>query len=466
MNQCPIDFSQRLFWLESTILGLLLLWRGSRQRRIKTLLCGLWGKISGKQSFRRVFENLPDPTWIISDNHFVEANPAALKAIGCEARSGLLYYHPSELSPELQPDGEPSFIKANRIMDEARKQGYQRFDWLHKKLDGTLFPVEVTIATIQWDGQPAILCSWRDISERLDLLAQVQASETKFREIFEKSPDAILLMTRDELLDCNQRAVALLGYQNKSNLLACKPYQLALAEQPEGQDPKSLLDRYANQALQREAVHFEMLYGRADGHVFQAEILLSAFNLLGQPVMQATLRDNSHVTRLHHYLDRMAHYDYLTQLPNRALFCDRLRQGIATARRESTRLGLVFIDINGFKLFNDTYGHAAGDRVLKTVADRLRATVRESDTVSRYGGDEFVALLAGVDGLDQCRMVVEKMLERVREPFTLDQQRVQVTLSCGIAIYPEDGSDEVALFECADQAMYEMKRLLAKGCGH
>ena len=152
MNQCPIDFSQRLFWLASTILGLLLLWRGSRQRPIKPLLCGLWGKISGKQSFRRVFENLPDPTWIISDNHFVEANPAALKAIGCEARSGLLYYHPSELSPELQPDGESSFIKANRIMDEARKQGYQRFDWLHKKLDGTLFPVEVTIATIQWAG--------------------------------------------------------------------------------------------------------------------------------------------------------------------------------------------------------------------------------------------------------------------------------------------------------------------------
>jgi diguanylate cyclase (GGDEF)-like protein/PAS domain S-box-containing protein len=153
----------------------------------------------------------------------------------------------------------------------------------------------------------------------------------------------------------------------------------------------------------------------------------------------------------------MAHHDALTNLPNRSLFSDRLGQGLAQARRDKTRLAVMFLDLDKFKPVNDTYGHAVGDQLLKEVATRLQKCMRESDTVSRIGGDEFVVLLPTIEADQDAMRVAEKMLKVLSQPFEIAGHSLHISGSIGIAVFPEHGGDEISLSHCADTAMYHAK---------
>lgn len=153
----------------------------------------------------------------------------------------------------------------------------------------------------------------------------------------------------------------------------------------------------------------------------------------------------------------IAHHDSLTGLPNRALLNDRLAQAIEQAQREKTRVAVMFIDLDRFKSVNDTLGHAVGDELLQQVAQRLRSTVRAVDTVSRFGGDEFVILIREIASADDVVLVAEKVLAALAPPLHLSGTMLQVTPSIGIAVYPDDGMDSVLLMKNADTAMYHAK---------
>lgn len=154
----------------------------------------------------------------------------------------------------------------------------------------------------------------------------------------------------------------------------------------------------------------------------------------------------------------LAFYDPLTSLPNRRLLHDRLHQAVIRAKREGAHLALMFLDLDKFKPVNDEYGHRAGDELLKTVASRLQACVRESDTVARIGGDEFVVLLPSIEAAHDALGVAEKIHAALKQPFTLPEgQQVSISSSAGIAIYPEHGHDEATLTSHADAAMYQAK---------
>jgi diguanylate cyclase (GGDEF)-like protein len=163
-------------------------------------------------------------------------------------------------------------------------------------------------------------------------------------------------------------------------------------------------------------------------------------------------------TQMHERLRRMAQYDQLTQLPNRALFNDRLHSAMARARREQTQLSLLFIDLDRFKDVNDTLGHAVGDALLKAVAQRLLACVRGSDTVARLGGDEFVVLLEGLRCSESPQAVAHKILMAFSQPFELQGCKLSTQPSIGMAMYPDHGAHESTLLSHADEAMYAAKR--------
>ncbi|MGA7980780.1 MAG: GGDEF domain-containing protein, partial [Chromatiaceae bacterium] len=158
-----------------------------------------------------------------------------------------------------------------------------------------------------------------------------------------------------------------------------------------------------------------------------------------------------------------AELDALTQLANRTTLLGRFAQVLANARRHGVWFALLFLDLDKFKQFNDAYGHAFGDRVLKLVADRLVSAVRREDTVSRYGGDEFLVLLAELNRPEDARTVAEKLSEALGAPAELDGHVVGLSACVGIAIYPEDGDDFDTLVARADAAMYEAKRQRAGG---
>jgi diguanylate cyclase (GGDEF)-like protein/PAS domain S-box-containing protein len=157
-------------------------------------------------------------------------------------------------------------------------------------------------------------------------------------------------------------------------------------------------------------------------------------------------------------IKHLAFYDPLTHLPNRRLLNDRLHQAVTQAKRNKTRLALLFIDLDHFKPVNDVHGHQAGDELLNAVAHRLKVCVRESDTVARIGGDEFVVLLSNIETALDATGVAEKIHELLKRPFTLvEGQKVSISSSTGIALYPDHGGDETTLSSHADAAMYQAK---------
>ena len=154
----------------------------------------------------------------------------------------------------------------------------------------------------------------------------------------------------------------------------------------------------------------------------------------------------------------LAHHDMLTGLPNRSLFTDRLQQMLAQAKRSTSQGALIYLDLDKFKPVNDTLGHSIGDRVLMAIAQRLQSAVRESDTVARIGGDEFVVLLPSIESRQDASTVAEKIRLALEQPFEISGHTIQIGCSLGIAVYPEHGEDEICLMKNADTAMYKAKQ--------
>jgi diguanylate cyclase (GGDEF)-like protein len=163
-------------------------------------------------------------------------------------------------------------------------------------------------------------------------------------------------------------------------------------------------------------------------------------------------------------LSHLAQHDFLTDLPNRVLLNDRITQAISFAARYTKQLAVMFIDLDGFKRINDSLGHPVGDKLLQSVASRLVACVRRSDTVSRLGGDEFVVLLYQVEHAEDAAFISKKILSSLAEPFSIEQKHLNISASIGVSTYPGDGQDAEALMHKADTAMYAAKHLGRNNC--
>ena len=161
-------------------------------------------------------------------------------------------------------------------------------------------------------------------------------------------------------------------------------------------------------------------------------------------------------------LERIAHYDALTNLPNRLLLTDRLQQALAQSQRRAKSLAVVFLDLDGFKQVNDNYGHDAGDEVLRVLSQRMKDSLREGDTLARLGGDEFVAVLVDLEHVDDCQLLLARLLQAASSPIIVSTKagsvEVQLSASAGLTVFPQDNSDADLLMRHADQAMYAAKQ--------
>ena len=225
-------------------------------------------------------------------------------------------------------------------------------------------------------------------------------------------------------------------------------------------EPQALADYEARLAAHQPFRDFIYATRRQDGStrhlrisgepIFDAEGRFIGYRGVGSDITVATAAARQ--------VEQLARFDSLTGLPNRAMFIDELERAIARARRADGAFALCFIDLDRFKNINDSLGHAAGDELLKLMARRLRALLRETDLVARLGGDEFVVLLEGGAEPGPLAQVGQKMLAAIAEPLTLHERSYQVSGSIGIALYPADGADAATLLKHADAAMYLAKQ--------
>lgn len=202
---------------------------------------------------------------------------------------------------------------------------------------------------------------------------------------------------------------------------------------------------------------FETQALRRDGSEFPVEITVSSIELKGTSAFCAFIRDITDQKNAAAQLKQLAHYDNITGLPNRILLQDRLNQETKLSKRTGLPTAVLFVDIDHFKEINDTLGHAKGDALLSLAAKRLNSCLRDTDTVARFGGDEFVVILSQLQELDSINQISERMLEAMSAPFHLDGEVAYVTISIGIAIFPMDTDSCETLIKNADQAMYLVK---------
>jgi len=265
-------------------------------------------------------------------------------------------------------------------------------------------------------------------------------------QIFDQANEAILVIdTQLRTVTSNSACHKLCGHDDLTINAFNRRF---FAEHPEIRNSLKLEKRWQGETQIR----------RPDGQAFPA--WLSVSNLYTEENEERYVlifSDISAKKEAETKLEKLAHHDNLTGLPNRSLFFDRLNSAIARSNRENSKIGLLFINIDRFKNINDTYGHAAGDELLIATANRISGFTRPEDTVSRLGGDEFGVILQSIDNLDIVSHISHRILESLRTPFQLNNFTSNAPVSIGIALYPDDGSNAKELLTNADTAMYHMK---------
>lgn len=206
---------------------------------------------------------------------------------------------------------------------------------------------------------------------------------------------------------------------------------------------------------------------RKNGEVFAEMLNISAVkDASGQIRNYVALSSDITLMKEHQgQLEHNAHYDLLTNLPNRVLLADRLSQAMVQCQRRNQSLAVAFLDLDGFKAINDSYGHEVGDELLIAVSQRMKEALREGDTLARIGGDEYIALMVDLEKTEDCEPVLERLLKATAAPVTVGDAVMQVSSSIGVTLYPQDGADADQLMRHADQAMYVAKQA-GKNCYH
>ena len=362
-------------------------------------------------------------------------------------------------NPRLVKSGEqPDSFYAN-LWSTISSGKVWKGEIVNRRKDGTTYPEEMTITPVtRGHDSPAnryFIVIKQDITERKLSEEMLQNNENKYRVLFEDSADANWLMDEKGFLDCNSAALQMFGYSAGAEMV--HPADISPPHQPDGTCSRAAAEQKIAAAFLNGKERFEWLHQRKNGNVFPAEVCLTALTLSGRRTLLATVRDITDRKVAEERVRYLAYYDALTGLPNRTLLQDRLAKALAGARRQKDKVALLFLDLDGFKIINDSLGHSVGDLLLQEVAERLKTWGREQDTVARLGGDEFLIMLTDVKNVGDIAVAAERLMGAMTAEFVVQGRSLSISCSLGISIFPEHGADGEILVRNADAAMYNAK---------
>ena len=408
---------------------------------------------------------------LIEPGSLLEATPECLVVALADGRIVFANHHIERLTayPADELVGEPvdSLLDADL---EAVPAG-TRLETTCRRRDGDAFPVEVHVGRIEGPERPLMVVTLRDVSE---LLAGREArfeAEAKYRALVEQIPAVVYLDPIDEnqgSIYVSPQVIDLLGIDPQDWLT--DPYCWRNHVHPDDLD--QAWDDYEVAYRDHQPLNHEYRMIHADGTV--KWVLEQAYPIRdedGNPwLIQGVIFDITARKTAEQQVAFLAYHDKLTGLPNRALFEEMLENALARARRHGLAVGVLFMDLDNFKLVNDSMGHAAGDQLLQQLGPRLQHCTRETDLVARQGGDEFLFLVSDLEtgigtmpGTDAPQLVAETVAMRVRdalsEPFDLNGTAYYLSGSIGISLFPNDAADAESLLKNADAAMYAAKKM-------
>lgn len=350
--------------------------------------------------------------------------------------------HPDDLQKDLAYRAE--------VLAGTRTEGSIEKRYIHKNGHVVWVTLSISVIKSESSSPKTLIVVAQDISERKKAEDKLLLSS----KVFSETQEGIMITDADQkIIDINPAFEHITGYSREDVL---------------GKTPKVLKSGHQNPDFYKQM--WQSIHGQ--GH-WQGEI----WNHSKQGSLYAELLNISSLTdeqnRVTHYigmfsditsikqqqekLNLMAHYDELTKLPNRVLFIDRFNQSIAHSIRSGNQLAICFLDLDDFKPVNDNYGHDIGDRLLVEVAQRIKTCLRDEDTVSRQGGDEFAILLNDIKSTSQYETTVDRILQTLSQPYYIDNIQHRITASSGVTLYPLDDGDIDTLLRHADHAMYQSK---------
>ncbi len=282
---------------------------------------------------------------------------------------------------------------------------------------------------------------------------ELKKSENRFRTIFDNANDGIIVADTEtkKFYTGNQKICQVLGYTSE------EIKNLSIVDIHPAENLPALIKLFEKHSKGEYAPAEDVPVKRKDGSVFFADINSSLITFGGKTYLMGIFRDVTERRQIEEKMRRMAFHDPLTSLPNRVLFNDRLALALAHARRNKEMLAVLFLDLDRFKVINDTLGHTVGDQLLQAVAGRLKDCVREDDTVARLSGDEFSLLLPGITHVEDVDIIARKIIHKLKQPWVVGGHELYITASIGIVLYPHDGKDAETLLRNADTTMYHVK---------
>ncbi|HTD03098.1 bifunctional diguanylate cyclase/phosphodiesterase [Undibacterium sp.] len=496
-----LSWSQRLkqrVFLAALTIGFILLLAGILVWHINHLRKSNTRLKASENRYRLLYLEAQDAILLINRDYcYVDCNPAAVALFGAASAAEIVGRRAGEFSPDAQKvDQRPNTARYKlvaELVDAAFEGAAQRFEWTTHR-HGQLQFNEVTLSRVEVENEMLLFCVMRDVNsrkytERLmegqNRLLQLIGSREELPNILEAVCQFVEKLNPHwrcgiQLLSDDQRSFSRLAGRNFPEILKPQVHALAVSK---GNGV------WSEAIINASPVWVEDLQLAPEMQFVNALEQLSDFASCGAwPIMgkngqllgtftlffttRARLGDEDMVLmgittdiasiaiedrRSEEKILKLAHYDDLTGLPNRFLYHQHLAKSLAHAERNRSRLAVFFVDLDRFKNINDTFGHDEGDTVLRNIARRFKACLRESDTVARVGGDEFILLVDQYDNPMDLSDIAEKLLVEAALPFDIRGQECQLSASIGIATYPADGKDAQTLLKNADIAMYRAK---------
>jgi len=403
-----------------------------------------------EERYRAVMEQSTESIWLFDPNtkQVLEPNTSFQRLLGYTAE-------------ELRNMTNYDFVAhSDEDIDETVRQKVRKEDSSprerkYRRKDGTLLDVEVNGTLISYQGKEVVCSVARDLTERKETEARLRESEERFRSAFEDAPVGAAIVDLDRrYLQVNRALCEMLGYSEEELVGKTSP------EVTHPEDLKASADR-ARRVLEEGDGNYvlEKRYVHADGHVVWA---LSGISLVrdahGNPDHFVSLfQDVTERKALEERLEHQAFHDSLTSLANRGLFMDRLEHALARLDRGREPIAVLFMDLDNFKVVNDSLGHEVGDKLLGEVAGRLKECVRPEDTAARFGGDEFVILLEGIADLGGATRVADRITDALTAPFDFEGREIFISTSIGIVLADEAPDEPGDLLRKADLALYRAK---------
>jgi diguanylate cyclase (GGDEF)-like protein/PAS domain S-box-containing protein len=403
-----------------------------------------------EERYHSLFDLAPMPILVFDEEklRLVAANQAAIDKYGYTLKE----FQSMSIIDLQVPEDRSDVAEQLRQRDPAKPAVFQR---RHVTKHGATIIAEVTAKPFLYRGRSARIIIVNDITDRLSTEQALRQSEEQFRQLAGNIPQVFWISdaTLSETFYISPACEQMLGVP--SEFFRSNPRKLVKMVHPDDRAKVRNARKSAAQGRYDETYRIV----RPDGSVRWIQDRAFPVHDAGGRVYRVAgiAEDITQRKEAEEKLVYLAHYDGLTGLPNRVLFRDRLEQTLAQGRRRDWLVGVLMLDLDRFKMANDTFGHAMGDMLLKQVAARLQECVRVGDTVGRFGGDEFGIILSDLRNVDDVRLVAQKFLSSFAEPFNLEANEIHVTASIGISLYPADSDDCDVLIKNADTALHRAK---------